>query len=124
MGIALFALSNLFAPLQTAASRFAPAQTRMSVPTGRPAPAAPQEGARQASLRTVAANEAGTTGAALAQSTSAPRRAPALRVVRNIEAGIPVGSSGRMVISGRMADVCAELDRLATLESTRRGTIR
>ncbi len=31
-----------------------------------------------------------------------------LRVVR---------SSGRLVISGRMADVCAELDRLAALES-------
>jgi hypothetical protein len=30
------------------------------------------------------------------------------------------GSSagGRMVISGRMADVCAELDRLAALEAT------
>jgi len=26
-------------------------------------------------------------------------------------------SAGRMVISGRMADVCAELDRLAELES-------
>jgi hypothetical protein len=25
-------------------------------------------------------------------------------------------SAGRMVISGRMADVCAELDRLAALE--------
>jgi hypothetical protein len=36
------------------------------------------------------------------------RRAPALRIVRN---------SGRIVISGRMADVCAELDRLAALES-------
>jgi hypothetical protein len=28
-------------------------------------------------------------------------------------------SGGRMVISGRMADVCAELDRLAALEATR-----
>jgi len=35
------------------------------------------------------------------------RRAPALRIVRG---------SGRMVISGRMADVCAELDRLAAAE--------
>jgi hypothetical protein len=27
-----------------------------------------------------------------------------------------VRSSGRLVISGRMADVCAELDRLAAME--------
>jgi hypothetical protein len=27
-------------------------------------------------------------------------------------------SGGRLVISGRMADVCAELDRLAALEAT------
>ena len=28
-----------------------------------------------------------------------------------------VSASGRLVISGRMADVCAELDRLAALEA-------
>ena len=40
-----------------------------------------------------------------------------LRVVRFVEAGVPAANAsqmaGRMVISGRMADVCAELDRLA-----------
>jgi hypothetical protein len=40
-----------------------------------------------------------------------------LRVVRVMEAGQPSASSGRMVISGRMADVCAELDRLAAREA-------
>jgi hypothetical protein len=30
-----------------------------------------------------------------------------------------VHASGRLVISGRMADVCAELDRLAALEAAR-----
>jgi hypothetical protein len=30
-----------------------------------------------------------------------------------------VQARGRLVISGRMADVCAELDRLAALESAR-----
>ena len=124
MGIALFALSNLFAPLQTAASRFAPAQTRTPVLAGRPAAAALDDPSRRTSPRTLAANEPGTADAALGRSKGAPRRAPALRVVRNIEAGIPVGSSGRMVISGRMADVCAELDRLANLENTRRGATR
>jgi hypothetical protein len=38
---------------------------------------------------------------------SFPQRKP-LRVVR---------SNGKLVISGRMADVCAELDRLAALEA-------
>ena len=32
------------------------------------------------------------------------------------------GSAGRMVISGRMADVCAELDRMARSETERRVT--
>jgi len=40
-----------------------------------------------------------------------------LRVVRFHEAGQHRASVGRMVISGRMADVCAELDRLASLQT-------
>ena len=42
-----------------------------------------------------------------------------LRVVRVIEANQPSANVGRMVVSGRMADVCAELDRLAACEETR-----
>jgi len=40
-----------------------------------------------------------------------------LRVVRVVESGQTRASVGRMVISGRMADVCAELDRLAACEA-------
>ena len=40
-----------------------------------------------------------------------------LRVARVMEAQQNRHSAGRMVISGRMADVCAELDRLAELEN-------
>ncbi len=40
-----------------------------------------------------------------------------LRILTVHEAGQPQFSVGRMVISGRMADVCAELDRLAARES-------
>ena len=56
----------------------------------------------------------------------APGRVPArtlglrsrpLRVVHVMEAGQPRAHVGRMVISGRMADVCAELDRLAACEA-------
>ena len=41
----------------------------------------------------------------------------ALRVLRISEQGDHPQSAGRMVISGRMADVCAELDRLIALEN-------
>ncbi len=40
-----------------------------------------------------------------------------LRVVRVLEVGQTQSGVGRMVISGRMADVCAELDRLAAREA-------
>jgi hypothetical protein len=40
-----------------------------------------------------------------------------LRVVRTVDAQHKGPSTGRVVISGRMADVCAELDRLAALEA-------
>lgn len=58
------------------------------------------------------------TRAPMAHAT-APRtcvRRP-LRVVRVLEACQGPSGAGRMVISGRMADVCAELDRLAELEA-------
>lgn len=43
-----------------------------------------------------------------------------LRVVRVLDADQHPGHTGRMLISGRMADVCAELDRLAAGELTAR----
>jgi hypothetical protein len=47
---------------------------------------------------------------------SASARRP-LRVVRILEADQAPAQVGRMLISGRMADVCAELDRLAAREA-------
>jgi len=41
----------------------------------------------------------------------------ALRVVRVLDADLPSSTTGRLRISGRMADVCAELDRLAAHEA-------
>ena len=46
-----------------------------------------------------------------------PRAAKPLRVVRVVEPTAPRAIAGRMVISGRLADVCAELDRLVALEA-------
>jgi hypothetical protein len=40
-----------------------------------------------------------------------------LRVVRILETGQAPAQAGRMAISGRMADVCAELDRLVAREA-------
>jgi len=45
------------------------------------------------------------------------RAATPLRVVRVVEPSAERCTAGRMVISGRLADVCAELERLAALEA-------
>ena len=50
------------------------------------------------------------------QAKSAVKRSLPLRVAREVDVHQHRHSAGRMVISGRMADVCAELDRLAELE--------
>ena len=50
-----------------------------------------------------------------AQLKVAPLLQKPLRVVRILEVGQAPTHVGRMTISGRMADVCAELDRLAAL---------
>ncbi len=49
--------------------------------------------------------------------TKPTRPATPLRVVRLSEAGSTPECAGRMRISGRMADVCAELDRLVAKEA-------
>ena len=54
---------------------------------------------------------------ALQSTPSHPKPALPLRVARVMEAQQSRHNAGRMVISGRMADVCAELDRLAELEN-------
>jgi hypothetical protein len=41
-----------------------------------------------------------------------------LRIIRVIESGQAPTLTGRMIMSGRMADVCAELDRMVEREAT------
>ncbi len=54
---------------------------------------------------------------AVSPKTSMLAKQRALRVLRITEQGEAPHCAGRMVISGRMADVCAELDRLVALEA-------
>lgn len=74
------------------------------------APAAPNRSAMVSPVRPSVHHPA------LAAARSRPVQRP-LRVVRVMEAGQSRSQVGRMVISGRMADVCAELDRLAACEA-------
>ena len=57
------------------------------------------------------------TGARPSLPAAALRPAKPLRVVRVLEPSASRAVAGRMVISGRLADVCAELDRLAAQEA-------
>lgn len=107
MGIAMFNLSSLFAPLQGVISWFMPATPHLVSATRAAQPCSRQTGRPMV---------AGAGKAQQIARTCAPRP---LRVLRVIEPNAPA-SAGRMVISGRMADVCAELDRLAALEAARR----
>ncbi|MDB5858310.1 MAG: hypothetical protein JWQ76_1999 [Ramlibacter sp.] len=89
----IFSLHQLFAPLQAFVTWLAggpgePAATPAPVRVAYPRPAPPVR----------------------------PLPAIPLRVVRVLEPSASRAVAGRMVISGRLADVCAELDRLAALE--------
>ncbi|WP_298929363.1 hypothetical protein [uncultured Ramlibacter sp.] len=104
MGIALFTFNGLFAPLQGLAAWLAGA----ALPQ-----AAPRQCRRAANLIASQAHSTGATGHNCAhKALTRP-----LRVLRVLDEGQPRAGAGRMVISGRMADVCAELDRLAALEA-------
>ncbi len=109
MAIALFAVSALFAPLQ---AFFAPPEARR--PRSSPGARAPHAASRQAAAPCAAARDVAPQIQVQPQRAQRPLRV--LRVLRVVEAHSP--GAGRMVISGRMADVCAELDRLAALEAS------
>jgi hypothetical protein len=103
MGIALLSIADLFMPLQSLASRW--------MPVGR------SRRGSSAGLRYVGVRPSCTTriGSPAQPEMAAPARP--LRVVRTVDAQQPGQRPSRVLISGRMADVCAELDRLAALEA-------
>lgn len=90
-------LSFLLAPVQSLVARFVPQHRGAGVVRRSPCLSARTAPAHPARLvRPVASR---------------------LRVVREFDAGVSPACAGRMVISGRMADVCAELDRMAQCEA-------
>jgi hypothetical protein len=119
MGIVSFShsplLSILLAPAQALAAWFVPAQSR----SGRyDAPARAQRASGQLALpfssgAATAPRETTSTGQAMPKRPTSSR----LRIVREFDANVGPACAGRMVISGRMADVCAELERMAQREA-------
>jgi hypothetical protein len=55
----------------------------------------------------------------VAHPATGERPVSRLKVMREFEPGMARSQSGRMAISGRMSDVCAELDRIAQKETAR-----
>lgn len=115
MGTALFTVSALFATLQELVTRLLPAHKPLKVRSQR-RPLFKDTAHRNVNL-TTAAHACPVRGSTDKDSEQLARRTLQLRVVRPVESGVPAGRTGRMVISGRMADVCAELERLAALEA-------
>ena len=125
MGIAISSrspvVSLLLAPLQALAALFAPAPSALSspIPTSEsplrrcvPSDVPPAMKNRVAGTRHTTAT--GPKPCQTVAKIASPRR---LKIVREFEAGISPSCAGRLVISGRMADVCAELDRMAQREA-------
>jgi hypothetical protein len=110
MSTAVIAVSGVLAPLQAffrwLLSGLSPSQTA-------------KQPHRSGERKTGGQMNAGSISCARLHgpNNSTPARLRPLRVVRVMEAGQAPATVGRMLISGRMADVCAELDRLAAREA-------
>jgi hypothetical protein len=106
MGSTMFVLDWMAAPLRKAWARVGRARTQ----------------ARLARIRSLASagnrihtmEGSGQVTWPPAPPQGQPRR---VRVLRIVDAGVPATAAGRLVVSGRLADVCAELDRLVALEA-------
>ncbi len=115
MGIASFSpqmgratgLSILLAPIQAIAALFLPAP---SIPVHTRSAVSPAM-AYRASAQPHDMRKLAVARPAQVSQHTAPLQP--LKIVRQFEPGANRSCAGRLVISGRMADVCAELDRMA-----------
>lgn len=110
MSIALFAVPGVLAPLQGLWRWLMPATAQ-----GRPTHTGEDKRIREGAIHSIAEKTRRTR--VETKNTSRISGVRPLRIVRVLEAGQGPAYVGRMVISGRMADVCAELDRLAAREA-------
>jgi hypothetical protein len=115
MGIASFSpqmgratgLSILLAPIQAIAALFVPAP---SIPVHTRSPVSSAMAYRASAQPHDTRKFAAAMTAQVGHPTAPLQR---LKIVRQFEPGTNRSCAGRLVISGRMADVCAELDRMA-----------
>lgn len=108
MGLALFNASKLFAPVHSVIARLMPD------PWARERRIAASQAHRN-TMKSIATSPCPSRGNSRNHSNPGTRRP--VRVLRMVDAGTPATGVGRMVISGSMADVCAELDRMAAAET-------
>jgi hypothetical protein len=91
--------------LQSVNLRVAAASQSFTASTTKPSRQRPVLGARPMTCFQASTHPSGN-----AAHRTEPSR---LRVLREFEPGVSPACAGRMVISGRMADVCAELERMS-----------
>ena len=108
-------LSVALAPVQAFMALFMPEQ-RAQVGY-RPVSPCPVQ--RQASSLNSSSFDTSRQAPSVAATVGSVRLVSRLKIVREFEPGMARSQAGRMVISGRMSDVCAELDRIAQSESSR-----
>lgn len=113
-------LSVAFAPVQAFLALFTPPQRAPVVfrPTS-PCPGQRLPGARHTSSANISSLNTTRRAPALAGTVGSAQPVSRLKIVREFEPGMARSQAGRMVISGRMSDVCAELDRIAQSETAR-----
>ena len=133
MGIASFSdhfsrmplLSALLAPLHTLAALFMPTNRACSSTLARPVAKISCTGANAPfEARVVQTKHLAIVTPTTAQSPEksavtshlSKPTVSRLKIVREFDPGIGRACAGRMTISGRMADVCAELDRMERRE--------
>jgi hypothetical protein len=112
MGIAILSLSSVFTGALFSGIGLGATERK---PAPRSAATAPRVQSRVTPLQWARNTVSGCSAAPHFAATAA--RVTPLRVVRMSEMGSAPECAGRMRISGRMADVCAELDRLAEKEA-------
>ncbi|MBC7649312.1 MAG: hypothetical protein H7197_09400 [Vitreoscilla sp.] len=101
-------LSMMLAPVQALVAFFTPMQ---------PAQASHRPATRSPAQRMSHAQNIDKRTPPLAFTATGTRHVSRLKVMRQFEPGMARSQAGRMAISGRMADVCAELDRIAQRET-------